>query len=45
LSDSDRRLHVGDRLSDFSLIDLAGRNWRLDDLLGRPSVLFLFSSW
>jgi len=36
---------IGEPLPDFVLPDLNGRMWHRDDLAGRPSVLFLFSSW
>jgi peroxiredoxin len=32
-------------LPDFSLPDLDGCTWRRADLLGRPAVLFCFSTW
>jgi peroxiredoxin len=36
---------VGDPMPDFALPDLDGRTWHRDELAGKPSVLFLFSSW
>jgi len=41
-----RRLtEVGDPLPDFALPDLDGRMWHAAELAGKPSVLFIFSSW
>ncbi len=36
---------VGDPFPSFSLPDLEGRDWTRDDLLGKRTVLFGFSSW
>ena len=36
---------VGDPLPDFALPDVEGRVWHRDELAGKPSVLFFFSSW
>jgi len=36
---------LGDTLPDFELTDLDGNRWRNEDLTGRASVLFYFSSW
>jgi peroxiredoxin len=40
-----RVTQVGDPMPDFALPDLDGRTWHPDELLGKPCVLFLFSSW
>jgi peroxiredoxin len=36
---------VGDPLPDFALPDLDGRLWHQNKLAGKPTVLFIFSSW
>jgi peroxiredoxin len=40
-----RVARVGDPIPDFELRDLDDRVWHRDELSGKPSVLFLFSSW
>jgi peroxiredoxin len=40
-----RLTRVGDAMPEFALSDLDGRTWHRDELAGKPSVLFLFSSW
>jgi peroxiredoxin len=36
---------IGDPFPDFELPDLEGHTWTRTDVVGKPSVLFLFSSW
>lgn len=38
-------LQSGDRMTGFELPDLAGRTWTLENLRGRLTALFFFSSW
>jgi peroxiredoxin len=38
-------VRVGHPMPDFVLPDLGGLDWTQADLIGLPTVLFLFSSW
>lgn len=43
--DCDAVVALGDPLPDIELADLGGKRWRMSDLKGLATVLFLFSSW
>jgi peroxiredoxin len=41
----ERRAQVGARFPEFTLPDLDGRTWCLDDLRRQRTVMFCFASW